>query len=259
MKSDSKHREIITPDKTDGKLISRRRILTGATGLLGLAALGLKPRILQAQTSFTATPRMTEGPYFVDEKLNRSDIRVDTSNGTVATGLPVYLAITVSSISNSAITPLSGAYVDIWHANASGVYSDVSANSTTGRKFLRGYQVTGAHGTVRFLTVYPGWYSGRAVHIHAKVRIFSGSTATYTYNTQLFFNETVTDTIYRLSPYSSRGTRDTRNTGDNIYNCSTTAGLAGDIMQLRLAADASYAVASTHLILNLSGTNPGCS
>lgn len=259
MKSDSKHREIITPDKADGNLISRRRILTGATGLLGLAAFGFKPRIADAQSSFAATPRMTEGPYFVDEKLNRSDIRVDTSNGTVAAGLPIYLAITVSSISNGAITPLSGAYVDIWHANASGVYSDVSANSTTGRKFLRGYQVTGAHGTARFITVYPGWYSGRAVHIHAKVRLFSGSTATYTYNTQLFFDDSVSDTVYRLSYYSSRGTRDTRNSGDNIYSCSTSNGLSGDIMQLRLAADSSYAVASTHLILNLSGTNPGCS
>lgn len=247
-------------------LFSRRDLLTiGGKALItgvGLAALskfGLKEPVVSAQTSFNATPRMTEGPYFVDEKLNRADIRTDPTTGTVSTGLPLYLAITVSRIDNGIITPLTDAYVDIWHASAAGLYSDESANNTVGQKFLRGYQVTGAHGTVRFVTIFPGWYSGRTVHIHAKVRLYNGSTAYYTHNTQLFFDDSASDHIYTLLPYSQRGTRDTRNANDNIYNCSTSSGVAGDIMQLRFAADGSHAVGSTHLILNVSGTNPGCS
>ena len=229
--------------KADFLLSRRNLLLKGGRGLAavaGLAAvsrLGLKGTTALAQSSFAATPSMTEGPYFVDEKLNRYDIRVDPSTGLAVAGLPMYLGVTVSRIDGGVITPLSNAYVDIWHADASGTYSDEAANNSVGKKYLRGYQVTDAHGTARFLTVYPGWYTGRAVHIHAKVRLYSGSQATYTHNTQLFFDDAVSDTIYRLSPYSQRGTRSTRNSNDNIYSCSTANGLAGDIMQLRLAPE----------------------
>lgn len=240
------------------RLMSRRRWLMGTAGVLAAAGVGVVPRIVSAQSTFAATPSMTEGPYFVDEKLNRYDIRTDPTTGTASTGLPMYLGVTVSRIDNGVITPLTGAYVDIWHADAAGRYSDEAVNSTSGRKFLRGYQVTGAHGTAKFLTVYPGWYSGRAVHIHAKVRLYSGSQTTYTHNTQFFFNESVTDNVYRLSPYNSRGTRDTPNSRDNIYACTTSAGVAGQIMTLRMSADGTHAVASSHVILNIAGTNPGC-
>lgn len=259
MKEDLREDGRVSLENISDRVLSRRRWLIGTAGVVALAGLGLRPRTALSQSTFVATPAMTEGPYFVDEKLNRYDIRTDTSNGTVAAGLPLYLGVTVSRIDNGVITPLTGAYVDIWHANAVGRYSDEAANSTTGQKFLRGYQVTGAHGTARFLTVYPGWYSGRAVHIHAKVRLYTGSQTTYTHNTQLFFDESVTDTVHKLSPYSQHGTRDTRNTTDNIYSCTTSVGQAGPIMLLRLAADGTHAVASTHLILNIAGSNPSCS
>lgn len=249
----------VSPERAMKRVLSRRRWLMGTAGALALAGVGFRPRLVNAQSAFVATPSMTEGPYFVDEKLNRYDIRVDPTTGAVSTGLPLYLGITVSRIDNGVITPLTGAFVDVWHADAAGKYSDESANGTSGRKYLRGYQVTGAHGTAKFLTVYPGWYSGRAVHVHAKVRLYSGSQTTYTHNTQFFFDETVTDTVYKLSPYNSRGTRDTLNTRDNIYSCSTSAGVSGAIMTLRLAADGTHAVASSHVILNITGTNPGCS
>jgi protocatechuate 3,4-dioxygenase beta subunit len=70
--------------------------------------------------------------------------------------------------------PPKGARVDIWHANPQGIYSAVKDQATTGKKFLRGYQVTDNNGTVRFITIYPGWYQGRAIHIHDKVRTFNG-------------------------------------------------------------------------------------
>src|SRR5262249_30469552 len=109
-------------------------------------------------TTCVVTPSETEGPYFVDELLKRSDIRSDPSDGSVQNGLPLRLKITVHRIDGTACSALEGANVDIWHCNAQGIYSDVSANSTVGKKFLRGYQTTDADGAVEFTTIYPGWY-----------------------------------------------------------------------------------------------------
>jgi protocatechuate 3,4-dioxygenase beta subunit len=259
MKEDLKQGAVVAHEGASGRVMSRRRWLLGTAGVLAAAGVGYRSRLSKAQSAtYAATPSMTEGPFFVDEKLNRSDIRTDPTNGVVSAGLPLYLGVTVSRIDDGAITPLTGAFVDIWHADAAGKYSDEAANSTSGRKFLRGYQVTGAHGAAKFLTVYPGWYSGRAVHIHCKVRLYSGSRTTYTHDTQFFFDESVTDTVYKLSPYNSRGTRDTPNARDGIYSCSTPAGVAGQIMTLRMSADGTHAVASGQVILNITGTNPGC-
>jgi protocatechuate 3,4-dioxygenase beta subunit len=125
------------------------------------------------------------------------------------------LAFNVSRVAGSACTPLTGAYLDVWHCDAGGVYSDVSGSS---RKFLRGYQITDANGVAAFTTVYPGWYNGRAVHIHFKLRLFAGSTKTYEFTSQFFMNDSLSDSVYTQSPYSSRGTRTTRNANDGIYN-----------------------------------------
>jgi protocatechuate 3,4-dioxygenase beta subunit len=158
---------------------------------------------------------LTEGPFFVDEMLNRSDIRTDPTTGVVSSGTPLALSFNVSRVANSACTPLTGAYLDVWHCDAGGVYSDVSGSS---RKFLRGYQITDANGVATFTSIYPGWYSGRAVHIHFKLRLFAGSTKTYEFTSQFFFNDALTDSVYTQSPYSSRGARNTRNANDGIYN-----------------------------------------
>jgi len=179
-------------------------------------------------------PTTTKGPYWVDERLNRSDIRFDT-NGIASPnprpGLPMTLEFAVSAYASGVCTPLQGAQVDIWHCDASGIYSDVQG-STAGQNFLRGYQVTDASGVARFTTIYPGWYSGRAVHIHVKVRLFDASNNTTTEaTTQVFFDDTITDTVYKnVSPYSGRSTRDTRNSADNIYGNQTVLllSLSGD-------------------------------
>jgi protocatechuate 3,4-dioxygenase beta subunit len=192
----------------------------------------------------SATPSQTEGPYFVDELLNRLDIRADPTTGAIASGFPLVLGVTISRISSGVITPISGAQVDLWHCNAAGLYSDVSANSTVGQKFLRGYQNTDAHGNVRFLTVYPGWYSGRTVHMHFKVRLYTGATKTLEFNSQLYFDDTLTSSIYTLSPYNTRSSRNTFNSNDGIYSSG------GSQLQLRMASDGSYAVSSYHVMLN---------
>ena len=185
-------------------------------------------------SSCVLTASLTEGPYFVDEKLNRSDIRTDPVTGVVSAGIPLALTFNVSRVASSACTPLTGAYLDVWHCDAAGVYSDVSGSS---RKFLRGYQITDANGVAQFQTIYPGWYAGRAVHIHFKLRLFAGSTKTYEFTSQFFIDDALTDSVYTQSPYSSRGTRTTRNTRDGIYNSLSSAEKAVLTLQTSKTAD----------------------
>jgi protocatechuate 3,4-dioxygenase beta subunit len=112
-----------------------------------------------ATRSCAMRPRQTEGPYFVDEQLNRSDIRVEPSDGSVKEGVPVRLVFHISRIADSSCTPLNGAVVDVWQCDALGIYSGVQDINglfdTRGKKFLRGYQIADASGTAQFTTVYP--------------------------------------------------------------------------------------------------------
>ena len=164
-------------------------------------------------------PAETEGPYFVDEHLKRSDIRSDPTTGEVKEGVLLQLTFVVSQISGSGCTPISGLTVDLWQCDAAGQYSDESDPSfnTVGQKWLRGYQVTDANGVVQFTTIYPGWYSGRTVHQHFKIRTDPSSTTGYEFTSQLFFDDSLTDQVFTQQPYASKGQRDTRNSTDNVY------------------------------------------
>ncbi|HEY8217377.1 MAG TPA: intradiol ring-cleavage dioxygenase, partial [Acidimicrobiia bacterium] len=139
---------------------------------------------------------------------------------------PLELAITVVDADGCA--PVRDAAVDIWHCDASGVYSGYQATSTGGpgpggpgggrsapdaTRFLRGTQVTGADGVATFRTIYPGWYRGRAVHIHMKVHVDSSTRHTG----QLFFSDDLNDRVYTAAPYADRGAPDVRNEDDDIY------------------------------------------
>jgi len=176
-----------------------------------------------ASASCILTASLTEGPYFVDERLLRSDIRADPTTGALSAGTPLDLTFNVARLSRGTCAPLTGAYLDVWHCDAVGVYSDESANNASGRRFLRGYQITDASGVAKFTTVYPGWYSGRAVHIHFKLRLFAGATRTYEFTSQVFFDEALTSVVHATPPYAIHGARDTRNAMDGIYNGLSTA------------------------------------
>src|SRR5882724_5939178 len=196
--------------KLNPKLIHRRHALTALAGT-GMAALATK-RALAA--CIAPTPPLTEGPYFIEEKLLRSDVRTDPASGTVQQGTLLTLSLNVQNQITGDCVPLSGAYVDIWHASWDGHYSDEPQEGTSGQKYLRGYQVTDDSGNVQFTTVYPGWYPGRTVHIHLRVRTYSGSTVLGDFESQAFFDDSTTDAAFAQSPYSTRGARDTRNTND---------------------------------------------
>jgi protocatechuate 3,4-dioxygenase beta subunit len=187
----------------------------GAAGATDTSSSTITPAGSTNGTSCVLTAALTEGPFFVDEKLNRSDIRTDPVTGAASAGIPLGLTFNVSRVANSACTPLTGAYLDVWHCDSTGTYSDVSGSS---RKFLRGYQVADANGVAAFTSIYPGWYGGRAVHIHFKLRLYAGSSKTYEFTSQFFFDDAFTDSVYTLSPYSSRGSRTTRNASDGIYD-----------------------------------------
>jgi protocatechuate 3,4-dioxygenase beta subunit len=150
----------------------------------------------------------------VDEGLLRSDIRSDPGDGSVKEGALLELIVNVSRVSGSGCTPLEGVTVDIWHCDALGVYSDVSdpGFSTLGQKFLRGYQITDANGQARFTTIYPGWYQGRTVHIHFKIR-HEG----YEFTSQWYFDDSLSDEVFQQEPYAAKGERGTRNENDGIY------------------------------------------
>jgi protocatechuate 3,4-dioxygenase beta subunit len=198
-----------------------------ATATVAPATAAASPVVLPA---CLVRPELTEGPYFVDEQLNRSDIRSDPTDGSVKDGQPLQLTFRVSQVNGEGCAPLAGAFVDIWHCDAAGVYSDVA--NAVGQKFLRGYQITDANGVAQFTTIYPGWYPGRTVHIHFKIRNELAANASYDFTSQLFFDDAFTDKVYTLIPYSSRGERNPRNDGDGIF------GQSGDQLTLVVVEDA---------------------
>lgn len=220
-----------------------RRAATGAVtrrealGVIGAAAHGIVGAARLLDLDCVVTPEQTEGPYFVDERLLRADIRTDPDTRAAREGLPLELRLAVSRVDGAACTPIEGALVDVWQCDALGVYSDVrdfqGLFDTRGQKFLRGYQVTDGGGAARFVTVYPGWYSGRAVHIHFKIRLVNGDRTTHELTSQLYFDEAVTDEVHALAPYNAKGTRDVRNERDGIYRRADS----GSKLMLRLARE----------------------
>ena len=166
------------------------------------------------------TPTQTEGPFFVDQRLERSDIRVDPSDGSVKSGVPLRLTFHVSAIRGAGCSPASGAIIDIWQCDAIGVYSGVNepgSQSPAAKNFLRGYQVTQADGSTQFTTIYPGWYPGRTVHIHFKVRANDKSGRGQELTSQLYFDDALTDRVHAQSPYAGKGPRTVKNQRDGLF------------------------------------------
>jgi protocatechuate 3,4-dioxygenase beta subunit len=150
------------------------------------------------------TPEMTEGPYYLDGPERR-----DVTEGKA--GTPLRLQLTVADATRC--VPIPGAIVEIWHSDAQGIYSGFGEGASN-PTFLRGMQPTDANGVATFNTIYPGWYQGRATHIHMKARQSRGSSQVHT--GQMFFEEAVNDEVYGGNAYARTGRR-TVNSQDGIF------------------------------------------
>jgi protocatechuate 3,4-dioxygenase beta subunit len=221
-----------------GKKIGRRE----AIGLMGAAsaavALGCSnspasPTSTATTTTTTTgsnaacavTPTETIGPYPSLTDLFRSDIR-EGKAGTLLT-----LTVKVVNV-NSACAAVPNANVEIWHVDAAGNYSQYGTQTT--QTYLRGIQTTNANGEVTFITIYPGWYQGRATHIHLEVTINGVPRKV----TQMAFPETVNNSVHTSGVYASRGTNPMSNLSDGIFADS----LSSEIVTPTGDAASGYAV-----------------
>jgi protocatechuate 3,4-dioxygenase beta subunit len=150
------------------------------------------------------TPTETIGPYPSRTDMFRSDIRENRG------GTPLTLTVKVVNV-NSGCAAVVGADVEIWHVDAAGDYSQYG--SQTAATFLRGIQTTNAAGEVTFTTIYPGWYQGRATHIHAEVTMGGRSIKV----TQMAFPESVNNAVHATGVYASRGSNPMSNQSDGIF------------------------------------------
>ena len=163
------------------------------------------------------TPQATAGPYYFDTGLMRRDIVEDR------VGTPLQMAVRIVRVDHDC-EPLEGAFVDLWHADAAGVYSgypgQLGGLDTSGRTFLRGVQATGTDGIASFDTIYPGWYPSRTVHIHFKVHYENNAYVT----SQFYFPDEVSDRAFERSPYSRRPNRTVRNANDSVLRGDPSEG-----------------------------------
>jgi protocatechuate 3,4-dioxygenase beta subunit len=160
-------------------LTRRQAIGTAGTAFLlaGIATRGggSETDVAQAASATcTMTPEKTEGPYFVDERLNRSGITTNADGSGAQQGTPLELTLYVFDVEHDC-APVSGAQVDIWHCNAAGRYSDEAANGTSGETWLRGYQVTDADGKVTFRSGPAGTPAARCTSTSRSARAGSSS------------------------------------------------------------------------------------
>lgn len=170
-------------------------------------------------TTCAVTPSETIGPYPSLTDFFRRDIREDRQ------GTQLTLTITVVN-TNASCSPVSGVNVDIWQCDAAGGYSQYGSQGDA--TYLRGIQTTDAVGQVTFVTVFPGWYQGRATHIHVDITRNNSSLKV----TQIAFPEATIAAVYATGVYASRGANPTSNASDNVFRDSLSSQLAavsGDV------------------------------
>ncbi len=166
-------------------------------------------------TSCVVSPEETIGPYpdRTGMLTNQAFYRQDVTEGRA--GTPLTLELTVVNV-RASCAPVANAAVEIWQCDASGNYSEYAQPgfNGVGQTFLRGLQTTNASGAVRFTTIYPGWYNGRATHIHVDVYINN----TRVKVTQIAFPENISAQVYAQGVYASKGQNTTTNARDNVFS-----------------------------------------
>jgi len=228
-------------DDGNSRVLGRRQILRGAASVAAMGALfGRWPALARPQASgfgggeadeefdvsdllddasmqsvCSLTPAQIQGPYYANLNLVRQDI---------AEGKPgLRTKLWISVVRTSDCSPVPNATVDVWHADAQGVYSAFASQGTAGQTYLRGVQFTDAIGMASFDTIFPGWYPGRTPHIHLKARPVGGAALT----TQMYFLQALANRIYARTPYSAHGQADTTNAGDGFFDVQTRMSVLG--------------------------------
>ncbi|TML93124.1 MAG: protocatechuate dioxygenase [Actinobacteria bacterium] len=216
----------VVPSKATSTDVGRTTGTTGTTG-------AVRPDMFDDAARCTVTPVAIEGPYYIDVDKIRSDIREDREGRK--------LRVAARILASDGCTPVRDAVFEIWHCDAAGLYSGFEAASTGGgggpggpqggratttdaKRYLRGAQVTNADGIAEITTIYPGWYRGRTVHIHAKVFISSREVLT----TQLYFDDALNGTVFASAPYTAHPGRDTFNDDDSIFSDQTILTVSKD-------------------------------
>ncbi|MFN8282340.1 MAG: intradiol ring-cleavage dioxygenase [Chitinophagales bacterium] len=222
--------------------MERKDFLLKGFAALGVAAVaplavGCKKDTNTTNGNCTESPTETEGPFpttrgdaifFASAGYVRSDIR----DGELGTTLTVNIVIKNTN-NNCAVMP--GCYVEIWHCNKDGLYSEFGPSNSGGMQtvdataydYLRGKQQTDADGQVSFTTVYPGWYNGRAPHIHVHIYNSSGVSKLIT---QIAFTELVSNTVYTTATtYYNKGTQGTSNSSDGVFSDSLSQNICDSL------------------------------
>src|SRR3954453_5329712 len=201
--------------------LTRRQSLLRFAGLAAAAGVGStwelassgSAAVQQGLVQWVLAPELTEGPYYVAGEAVRRGLTEGKPGTKMLLSLRVLNASTCKIVKNAA--------VDIWHCDALGVYSGAVAGNA-GTNFLRGVQRTNALGIAAFKTIYPGFYQGRAVHVHVKVHVRGNVVHTG----QLFFPAATTNAVYAKAPYSQHGTTaDTPNAADAIFRNGGSYGM----------------------------------
>ena len=216
--------ELMNTDEglTRARLLRDAGVLGGAFALGGavgagnaLAELSGVAAVAAGPATLGLTPEQEEGPYYVALEKIRKAIALGRP------GIPLRLRMTV--LDSATGKPIRNAACDIWHCDATGVYSDESAEGTVGQTWLRGVQLTDANGLAEFETIYPGHYVGRATHIHVKVRIGGSTTGTsysgghVSHTGQLMFDDAISTRVFAFAPYSSDTDARTFDSADRVY------------------------------------------
>ena len=207
-------------------------------GILGIASLATASTLLESCSksdhdetntgnsgdgSCTVSPSETKGPFPIKtpSQLVLENIKSDR------VGIALLINLKIENKNNNC-EPLSGVLVDVWHCDKDGNYSEYGGTSMqqtdyTSVHFLRGRQTSDTNGNVSFISIYPGWYQGRAPHIHVEVLSSSGSSLLVT---QIAFPETISSQVYSSTNYAAHGQADTANTRDNVFADSLSDELA---------------------------------
>ncbi|TKA22140.1 hypothetical protein B0A50_08197 [Salinomyces thailandicus] len=224
-------------DVHDARLAKREAALTEHASALGLGesgALAVRDLINSGtNASCVLTPESEEGPYYANGSIIRHDSREDQP------GIPILLDVQVTDVRTC--EPIEGVMLDFWNANATGVYSDMEDEGTLGTWWLRGIRKTDEYGLAQHVSIFPGFYAGRAQHMHIKAHVNytvhdNNSTISFgavPHTGQLFFDQSTLTQINKVPPYTLDTNTFTTNVDDRVLTSQANSTRYDPFVEIR--------------------------